>query len=132
MSNERIRYRPVGRHMVVVHLEGEAPPDEYDALMRSMNEHGHAMDGLLVDSIGGTLTATQRKRLTDTLQRHEMTAAVLTDSVLARGVATALVWLSGSRVRVFPRREIQQACRHLQMDDDTLEAVIAVANDLAR
>lgn len=60
-----------------------------------------------------TLDLNQRKQLADSMQRNCVVATVITDSVLARGMITALSWL-GSDIKTYSWRNLSQALDSLQ------------------
>jgi hypothetical protein len=67
----------------------------------------------LVESHGsGGPNAKQRRALADALRGQDNQAAILTNSVVERGVITAIAWL-GVHVRAFTLDQHEQAAEHL-------------------
>jgi hypothetical protein len=74
----------------------------------------------LVESHGsGGPNAKQRRGLGDALRGQDNLAAILTNSVVERGVITAIAWL-GVRVRAFTLDQHEQAARHLGLSREEL------------
>ncbi|HKP64707.1 MAG TPA: hypothetical protein VJV78_48555 [Polyangiales bacterium] len=77
----------------------------------------------LVESHGGAPNAKQRKALNDVLAGREVRSAVLTDSIVARGVVTALAWL-GIPLRAFPLGDYKSAGEYLGLSHHELTVVV--------
>lgn len=78
---------------------------------------------VLVESHGGAPHAKQRKALNDALTGRAMRSAVLTDSIVARGVVTALAWL-GIPLRAFPLGDYKSAGDYLGLSQHELTVVV--------
>ena len=68
----------------------------------------------LVVTAGGGPTPTQRKAILDVSGGKGLPAAILTDSVMVRGIVTALSWFV-SDVRAYPPHDLHGALAHLRM-----------------
>jgi len=80
---------------------------------------------------GGAPDAAQRKRLADVVRGWEPLAAVVSESLLVRGVVTALAWL-GMRVRFFPVNEVSAALRWAAVPEQDRDALLADIGALAK
>ncbi|MET0384344.1 MAG: STAS/SEC14 domain-containing protein [Polyangiales bacterium] len=117
---------------IVLCTAGEsAPPEEDFALWLERLARGD-FDKLLIHTLGGQPSATQRSRLTATLQQPGMPAvrmAMLTDSAVSRAMLTAFTWFfSDNRLRAFALDELQSALIWLRSDVALSEAADLVAS----
>jgi hypothetical protein len=82
-----------GRVFVVVHTSAAPDRSEWQGYVRALQRTSGGPDRrVLVRTYGGSPDGAQRKMLTDVAQQHETPAAILTNTVLARAVATAISW----------------------------------------
>lgn len=80
---------------------------------------------------GGAPDAAQRKRLAEVVRGWEPVAAVISESLLVRGVVTALAWL-GMRVRFFSVSEVSAALSWAAVPESEHEALLADIGALAK
>ena len=80
---------------------------------------------------GGAPDAAQRKRLAEVVCGWAPLAAVISESLLVRGVVTALAWL-GIPVRSFPVTEVSAALAWAAVPESEHEALLADINVLAK
>jgi hypothetical protein len=107
---------------VAVAVHDAIPPtdDEWDRwLARFRERHGLEMRVLVESNDGAGPNAKQRKALAAFTHQVDIRAAVLTDSVLVRGIITAIAWL-GIRQRGFPMGHYAQAGEFLGLTSDEL------------
>src|SRR5262245_22469365 len=99
-----VAFEIVGPTLVVV-FGNDAPSDaEWQAHIVSAKNP--AVQGLLIVTAGGGPTAAQREQLAR--EKIAAPAAVVTRSVIARGIVTALSWL-GQRTRAFAPAKLLDA-----------------------
>lgn len=79
---------------------------------------------ILVESHGGAPNAKQRKALHDALAGRDLRSAVLTDSMVARGIVTALAWI-GISLRAFPLQDYSSAAEYLGLSNHELTVAVA-------
>src|SRR5262249_48860749 len=87
--------------------------------------------GALVVSNGAKLTPTQRADVERLLKKNNAKNAVVTDSIVTRGVATALAWF-GVPVRAFQPRELLSALDYLDVPSEQRSDVLALVERLQR
>lgn len=78
----------------------------------------------LVEPHGGAPTPKQRKLLADLCQRLDYRAAVMTDSIVTRGVVTALSWM-GVPQRAFSVNRHDEAAAYLEVSPPEMGAMVA-------
>lgn len=66
---------------------------------------------------GNSLTSAQRKRISGVMQKKGVSAVVLTDSRLTRGVVTAVSWL-GARAKAFGWNDLEAAIEYSGVGDE--------------
>jgi len=84
---------------------------------------------VLVDTYGGGPNPKQRKALSDALSARDLRSGILTDSLLVRGLVTALAWL-GIALRAFPRGDYAEAGAYLQLSASELSVCRDVLTQL--
>ncbi|NVB43016.1 hypothetical protein G6O69_34660 [Pseudenhygromyxa sp. WMMC2535] len=118
---------------VAVAVFGEQPPSdeewsEYIATLEGLGSGGHRT---LVLSVGGGPTALQREQLSALMDgQDDVKVAVLTNSVFARGIVTALRWFRREANAAFEPGKIDAALDYLELDQRERDRVHLVANDL--
>jgi hypothetical protein len=85
--------------------------------------------GQLVVSVGGGPTPQQRKELLDLFANRPggtPPTAVITSSVVARGIVTAFAWFVKDRIKAFGPEQFVQACAFVgaREDADALRSVV--------
>ena len=101
------------RLLLLVHAPSAPTEAEWQHWIALCCEHPGPIR-VLVETHGGGPDAKQRKALSAALQGRELRSAILTDSLVVRGIVTALAWL-GITLRAFPLHEIQAAASFLEL-----------------
>lgn len=78
---------------------------------------------VIVESHGGAPNAKQRKTLSDALAGRDLRSAILSDSIVVRGVVTALAWL-GISLRAFPLDDYAGLAEYLEIPSDEIKVAI--------
>ena len=131
--------RQVGDTHIVCALHSKRSPsdaewDEYLGHVRDAREltrGGNGAVNAVVVTDGGAPDAAQRKRLAEVVRGWEPVAAVISVSLLVRGVVTALAWL-GMRVRFFSVSEVSAALSWAAVPESEHEALLADIGALAK
>jgi hypothetical protein len=120
----------VGR--VVVFVGGTRSPtqSEWDGHIEALRTHiaAHPDSRSCVWARGANLSPTQRKQLTDTLPKNARTA-VLTSSLVDRGVVTAIAWFVDG-VRAFSPESEPAAFAYLGLTRDEIDRVVETSRRL--
>lgn len=102
----------------------EAPTDEeWDVYARQLREifdsgEGDRMFACNV-TLGGAPNAAQRRRINMLIPTTiKPRGIVLTDSSIARGAITAIMWLTGAQLVAFPPDDYQKALRSIGVEAD--------------
>lgn len=124
MSEKRtFLYDIAGNAHVAVH--GKAPPsdEEWQAYLDHIVEHVSEIRGVLVNTIGGGPTASQRRIATEHWNRYGSTPkmAIMTVSPIVRGMVKALSWFLGTNLRAFPIDGFEDAGGYLGLGEDDIE-----------
>lgn len=95
-------------------LVGSRTPDdqEWDEVCTIMRKNVH--DRALVVTDGGGPSARQRQLLIDAAAGRKVPTSVMTDSVVVRGITTAMSWFV-PEVRAFPPSQLQAALDYLRI-----------------
>jgi hypothetical protein len=114
MEGARVAWRIVGFILVCVHSE-DAPTDvEYGAVLEVMRTLPHPERmSILIYTCGDAPNALQRAALNDVLAHMKLPVVIVAQSILGRGVGTALRWFN-PQARVFDADDIEEALNHLQ------------------
>src|SRR5690606_33867423 len=97
---------------------------------RELTRGGLGAVSAVVVTDGGAPDAAQRKRLTRVVQGWEPVGAVISESLLVRGIVTALAWL-GLRVRFFTLDEVSAALCSAAVPQGEHEALLQDMRALA-
>lgn len=119
-----LAFRTIERGTAVVVVGPDTPTDaEWGLLVVAMRRERHQRT--LVVSAGGGPSAAQRKAILDASGGKGLPAAIITDSVMVRGIATAISWFV-REVRAFPPSDLQGALDFLGITTDakTVQRVI--------
>jgi hypothetical protein len=111
-------------------VHDSAPPtdDEWERWMAYYR--GRTQGRALVESHEGAgPNAKQRKLLAERTQGVDLRAAILTDSLVARGIVTAIAWL-GIPQAAFPPGHFQQAGDFLGLTKEELQRAVDEINRL--
>jgi hypothetical protein len=106
-----------GRVALLVHHGGAYTPKEWRAVVELTRRADVAELRFLVYDMRGTISAAQRADLINCLDVRMPTAAVLTGSVLTRGVVTAIGWFKPG-IKAFEPDELEQAARYLGLTEE--------------
>ncbi|HET6331755.1 MAG TPA: hypothetical protein VFG30_01010 [Polyangiales bacterium] len=115
---------------VAIAVHDSVPPtdDEWERWM--LFYQGRTEGRALIESYEGAgPNAKQRKALADRTQGIDLRAAILTDSLVVRGIVTAIAWL-GIPQHAFPPGHFQQAGEFLGLTRDELSRAIEEINRL--
>ena len=126
-------FERVGAVVVLVHGREDPSDPEWDAYVAFATaalHGGAAPSGLLVTSLGGSPNAGQRKAIVAVADKQPVTTCVCTDSLIARGVVTAIRWLRAEPMHALPLHDLKGALRLLRVPTDKQDAVIAVVQRL--
>ncbi|MET0388009.1 MAG: hypothetical protein ABW321_18700 [Polyangiales bacterium] len=114
---------------VVVH-SAENPSDEewaqYARFLHEIQSSASPVKGLLVTTLGGAPNAIQRKAVLDAVGANQAATSVCTDSLIARGVLTALRWLHREPMHAFRLDEVTRAIEALPVSRERLGDACAV------
>jgi hypothetical protein len=124
--------RRIGRVMIGVH--DSEPPTEAEWTRWVMLGRCSAERELrvLVETRGqGGPNGKQRREFADALARLDLRCAIISDSLIVRGVVTAVAWL-GVALRAFQPGDHQRAADYLGLTDAELASALAAFVDLRR
>jgi hypothetical protein len=105
-----------GRVCLSVVKHGPPTDVEWAAWLALLREHRGPQMRVVVETDSGP-NAAQRRALAETLHGVDVSFAIMTDSIVVRGIVTALAWL-GVRHCAFPLGQVQQATAYLGLTDD--------------
>jgi hypothetical protein len=101
----------VGRTLIVVHDKTHPSDDDWQLYLDALRVNRHAIGAQLIVTDGGSPTAAQRRASLEHARGFALpSSAVLTSSVLVRGVVSALSWFMKDRIRAFAPNEFDEAC----------------------
>jgi hypothetical protein len=101
----------VGRTLVVVHGATHPNDADWEIYLAALRRNITVIEAQLIVTDGGSPNSAQRRAsLEIAVGRPVPSTAVLTSSVLARGVVAALSWFMKDRIRAFRRNEFDEAC----------------------
>ena len=111
----------VDRVIIAVHNEDVPTKNEWDSYLYTEEEaiKINKITGIFVYTSGEGPSSVQRKQLAALLGKYKINipCSVVTDSVLGRGIVTAVSWFAGKHVRSFSSLEMKQAMDHLGISD---------------
>jgi hypothetical protein len=116
--------------VLVLCSTGKQPPPHADFEVWMQQLARVDFDKLIIYSDGGSPSATQRSRITTYLKNSGRTihVALMTDSVIARGLLTAIEWVVNSgTMKPFPLTELNAALAWLQIEHAHPRIAAAVA-----
>jgi hypothetical protein len=111
----------LGDTLLVVHGPMDPEPEEWRELMAASRSTAQSYRRCLVLAGGVTLKAKQRSELADLVNTNGCRVAVLIDSAIARGMVTALGWVTGNKYRAFAMGAIDDAMAYLGGNLDPVE-----------
>jgi hypothetical protein len=100
---------------LLAHSEKPPVDAEWDEYLKFLVESKHPSARLLVLTQGGGPSAAQRGRLRTVLEHYpkkKLPTAILTGSVVARGIVTAISWFDQS-IEAFPPQQLGAAIKYL-------------------
>lgn len=105
----------MGRLVTTVHTVWEPSDEDWAEYMSGVHDF-LPLEGqrILVLSAGGGPNSTQRKAMTDALDGAKVPVAILTNSWVMRGAATAVSWFNPN-LRVFGPTAMEAAFEHLEL-----------------
>jgi hypothetical protein len=119
--------------LVLVHGAENPSEDEWNSYVRFVHDaqlSATPMTGLFVTTHGGAPNAVQRKSITEAAGPGDPVICVCTDSVIARGVLTAIGWIYHAPMHAFRLDEVDRALEALKVDLDRRSEVIATRTRL--
>ena len=121
----------IGDVIVVVGAVGSPADTEWDAHVAEVTEiyQRRGSVRILVSSDGGGPTAAQRARLGKAVAAKNVRSAVLTTSVVIRGVVTAFSWFQPG-FRAFAPSDFARAATHLELSPIEAEQALALLDQL--
>ncbi|HET8935016.1 MAG TPA: hypothetical protein VFN67_16320 [Polyangiales bacterium] len=102
--------------------------EEWARCLRLFRERAGCESRFLVETRGGGPDAKQRKVLAEVMRDQDTRVAVMTDSIVARGILTALAWL-GLPQRGFALNDLRAASEYLGLSSEERQRA---AEELAR
>jgi hypothetical protein len=119
---------------VVFHTPRNPSDAEWTTYMDDLHEHGPAIQGVLVHSLGGGPSPTQRKRLKEVWGEHaQKPVALMSSSRIFRGIITAILWVMPNHaLRIFPIDDFAGAFAHLGASELQKARVLEVLAKLKR
>jgi hypothetical protein len=110
-----------GHDRVCIAVLRATPPtdEEWARWIALLQEHAKPYLRVLVETPTGP-NAAQRKALAQATRGEDIRFAILTDSIVVRGIVTALAWL-GVPHRAFATTQEQQAADYLELTSAELE-----------
>lgn len=120
------------RVAVAVFAEGTPSDEEWGEYLDALQSLGDSSHRTLVLSAGGGPTAAQREDLERLAERQEdVKVAVITRSLVARGMVTALRWFRREANAAFEPGKLDVACDYLGLDAAERRRAAEVAEVLA-
>jgi hypothetical protein len=101
----------VGTMLVVVHDATHPSDSDWQIYLDAIRANRDVIVAQLIVTDGGSPNASQRRAsLEFARDRPVPVTAVISGSVLVRGVVSALSWFMKDRIRAFARDEFDEAC----------------------
>src|SRR5262249_44104350 len=124
-------YRRVGHTWVVVQGRDGPRPAEWNEYIAELEASVPDVRGVLVFSGGGSLNARQRQQVEKLFSGTSTLTPVLSDSLLVRGVVTALGWFN-VQIRSFSPQDIAGALEYLRVPEHDRATVSEALAELKR
>ena len=125
-------WRIEGRLNVVVHGPSSPTNLEWTRYVADLRLLRGKNFRVIVFSHGGGPDGVQRRQLTSAFDNElKLPVALLTESILVRGIVGALRWFN-SQFRAFGLGEVNAACNHLDLTADERDRVRAIRSELER
>lgn len=101
----------VGSTLVVVHDATHPSDSDWQIYLDAIRANQDVITAQLIVTDGGSPNAAQRRASLEYARGRPVPAtAVISGSVLVRGVVSALSWFMKDRIRAFARDEFDEAC----------------------
>jgi hypothetical protein len=117
---KNVAYKLIGRICVCYYNALEPTDQEHRESIQFFRKLDFSYVRVLAISEGGAPTTLQRKDFNDIVAGRSIPLALLTDSVLVRGVVTAYSWFNRS-IRAFSSDDIQDALAYLEVEEPQYE-----------
>ena len=126
-------WRTEGRLNVVVHSSASPTNLEWARFLNDIRPHADGTLRVLVVSHGGGPDGAQRRALAETFPNRDrrMPVAVVTASVLVRGIVAAVHWFN-PHIKAFGMDQMPEACRFLDLTPEERALVISLRAELER
>jgi hypothetical protein len=109
----------VGRILVVVHDATHPSDSDWQIYLDALRAYQDVIAAQLIVTDGGSPNAAQRRASLEYARGRPVPAtAVISGSVLVRGVVSALSWFMKDRIRAFARDEFDEACTFVGASDE--------------
>lgn len=112
----------VDRVALCVHNENDPTDEEWKAVVSQLEREQRSFDNVVAVTLGGSLSATQRKAIRGVLKGVRRNV-VITDSSLVRGAVTALGWL-GVKIEAFPLSDIRSVFESLASSKPAVDQLL--------
>lgn|GEM_PF-5011023 len=86
-----------------------------------------SLRGVLVFTAGGGPTTKQRERLRASVPSSIPPIAIMTDSVLVRGIITSINWFVNNPLSAFEHQDLEGALRHIARGGASVDAAKIVS-----
>jgi hypothetical protein len=116
----------------LIEVVGAEPVDdaEWGKLVAEIARRRASLRGVLVVTVGGTPSASQRAELTAALQGSSVPAAILNDSMLVRMALTAINYFVRGLARQFSPDQLDAALLYLKVPESLWPQVRGAITDL--
>ena len=114
-------YQRIRDLLIVTHGAENPSPSEWDTYTRQLHVAQRSdapLSGILVTTLGGSPNPKQRAAVLEAITPHAVVTCVCTNSLLARGVLTAMSWLGKHPMHAFRLAEIDRALETLGTPPD--------------
>ena len=102
------RWHFIADIVVTETVPGEITDDLYFRFVNEIDIRNVWTVFSMAQSEAGSISATQRKRVSAVMSKKGIAAVVITDDTLTRGIVTAVSWL-GVKAKAFTWKEIEKA-----------------------
>ena len=122
-----------GSVLIVVHSSAAPTATEWKRFAEDYRRDRASLTRMYVHTNGGGPSSSQRREIADAMGDVPLRAVVLTDSLVVRGIVTAMSWLKGDFMRAFSQKDSDGAMRYLDISAaERLEILNVVHSSLAR
>ena len=118
--------------MITVHAAADPTAEDWSRMLADLKPMVPRLRASVVVAGDIKLNARQRKQLADTVARWKIKVAVLSESVVTRGIMRAIGWLGGpNSARPFDMRSLDPAMTYLEIPDGRRPQLRATIKQLA-